>query len=130
VDSILSRLCDAVHSLRGPAGEPWANSAQRPRDLYRAVRGDAPDLLVTLDALRVRALPTVGADSLYAAEDDRGPDAANHAMHGIFVAAGAGIASRGDLGELAIQDVGVTALALLGVPVPADWLGVDRRGTA
>jgi predicted AlkP superfamily phosphohydrolase/phosphomutase len=128
VDPLLHRLRSAVLALRGPAGEPWVNSAERPRDLYREVRGDAPDLLVTLDALRVRALPTVGAVSLYASEDDRGPDAANHAMHGIFVAGGAGIVPRGDLGELAIQDVGVTALGVLGVPVPADWLGADQRG--
>jgi predicted AlkP superfamily phosphohydrolase/phosphomutase len=46
---------------------PWGyvrNAVFEPAELYRAVRGDAPDLVVYLDSLRVRAAQTVGLSIL------------------------------------------------------------------
>jgi predicted AlkP superfamily phosphohydrolase/phosphomutase len=71
-------------------------------------------------------LSTVGAGSLYAAGDDRGADACNHDWHGVFVLAGAGVETRGELPECGIHDVGATVLSLFGVAPPAGWLGCDR----
>jgi predicted AlkP superfamily phosphohydrolase/phosphomutase len=116
--------------VTGPNGERWQNSVDAPASLYREVRGFAPDLLAIFDQLNVRPIATVGSDGVYAARDDRDADACNHDTHGIFVCAGAAVTARGDLGECAIQDVGVTALALLGVERPSDWLGRDRSGVA
>jgi predicted AlkP superfamily phosphohydrolase/phosphomutase len=125
-EALCAELRAALRSLRGPAGEPWRNSVETPRALYRAVRGDAPDLLALFDDLNVRALSQVGAESCYAARDPRGGDAANHDFDGVLALAGAGVTARGDLGGCQIQDVGVSVLSLLGVPAPADWLGADR----
>jgi predicted AlkP superfamily phosphohydrolase/phosphomutase len=126
VPILRERVRAALSALRGPQGEVWNNRVEAPEALYRAVRGDAPDLLALFDDLSVRALSSVGASSCYAARDPRGGDAANHDMHGIWVLAGAGVGARGELGECAIQDVGVSVLALFGIDAPADWLGSDR----
>jgi predicted AlkP superfamily phosphohydrolase/phosphomutase len=122
----VERLRAALLDVTGPHGERWLNSVDAPASLYRQVRGFAPDLLAVFDQLNVRPIATVGSDGVYAARDDRDADACNHDPHGILVCAGAGVEARGDLGECAIQDVGVTALALLGVERPSDWLGHDR----
>jgi predicted AlkP superfamily phosphohydrolase/phosphomutase len=123
-------LCDQLQhelsELRGPKGEPWQNRIERPDQLYRATRGDAPDLLAFFDQLSVRALATVGASGLYSERDPRGGDAANHDPHGIFVLSGAGVAARGELGECSIHDVGASVLGLFDLPVPQGWLGLDR----
>ena len=124
--ALVARLRDALAALKGPHGERWDNMVEPPHALYREVRGLAPDLLAIFDGLNVRPIATIGADTLYAARDDRDADACNHDMHGIFVCAGAGVEARGDLGECAIQDVGATVLGLFGVAPPADWLGRDR----
>ena len=124
--ALRARLRDALRMVRGPAGESWSNMVEPPAALYREVRGDAPDLIAIFDELSVRPVATVGSDGLYAARDDRDADACNHDQYGIFVCAGAGVEARGRLDDCAIQDVGVSALALLGVARPEGWLGCDR----
>jgi predicted AlkP superfamily phosphohydrolase/phosphomutase len=121
-----ARLRDQLLAVQGPAGEPWQNLVETPDSLYREVRGQAPDLLAIFDQLDVRPIATVGTGALYAERDDRDADACNHDFDGIFVCSGAGVTPRGELPLCAIQDVGVTALSLLGVPTPSDWLGQDR----
>lgn len=125
-EGLRAQLRAALSALRGPDGEPWHNRVEAPQTLYRAVRGDAPDLLALFDDLNVRALSLVGAASCYAARDPRGGDAANHDFDGVFALAGAGVTARGELGTCQIQDVGVSVLSLFGIDAPADWLGVDR----
>jgi predicted AlkP superfamily phosphohydrolase/phosphomutase len=117
----------ALRELPGvPGAEGWRNVVEVPEELYREVRGLAPDLLVVFDDLNVRALATVGASSLHSAGDDRGADGCNHDWHGIFVLAGAGVEARGELEECAIHDVGATVLSLFGIERPSGWLGCDR----
>ncbi len=119
-------LRDALVAVCGPDGASWNNKVETPETLYRAVRGDAPDLLAIFDDLNVRALSTVGGGSLFAGGDDRGADGCNHDWDGIFVLSGAGIAPRGELPTCDIYDVGASVLALLGIDKPLDWLGCDR----
>jgi predicted AlkP superfamily phosphohydrolase/phosphomutase len=109
-------------------GSPWRNRVEAPDELYRQVAGQAPDLIAIFDDLDVRALATVGSASLHQPSDDRRADSCNHDWYGIFVLAGAGVTARGELAPCEIQDVGASALALLGVAQPPDWLGVDRSG--
>jgi predicted AlkP superfamily phosphohydrolase/phosphomutase len=127
-EGLRAQLRAALGAVRGPAGERWHNQVEAPEALYRAVRGDAPDLLALFDDLNVRALSLVGATSCYAQRDPRGGDAANHDFDGVLALAGAGVSARGDLGTCQIQDVGASVLALFGIAAPQDWLGVDRSG--
>ncbi len=112
--------------VRGPAGEHWNNRVEAPEELYREVRGDAPDLLAFFDDLSVRALSIVGASGLYQERDPRGGDAANHDMLGIFALAGPHVSARGELPECSIYDVGKSVLALFGCDRDPSWLGRDR----
>jgi predicted AlkP superfamily phosphohydrolase/phosphomutase len=126
VEGCLARVRDGLSAVGGPNGERWSNSIRAPRDLYREVRGEAPDLLAIFDDLNVRALATVGSGELHASTDDRSADACNHDWLGIFALAGAGVSARGELAECSLYDVGTTVLAMFGVERPAGWLGSDR----
>ncbi|MBV8695834.1 MAG: hypothetical protein JO183_10165, partial [Ktedonobacteraceae bacterium] len=56
-----------------------------PQQLYRSVRGIPPDLIVYFGDLAWRSVGTVGGNELYTAENDTGPDDANHAQYGMFI---------------------------------------------
>jgi predicted AlkP superfamily phosphohydrolase/phosphomutase len=63
---------------------PWGhirNAVFEPAELYRAVRGDAPDLMVYFDSLRVRPVQTVGWESPWLEGNDRGPDDSLHSFN-------------------------------------------------
>jgi predicted AlkP superfamily phosphohydrolase/phosphomutase len=125
----IEELDDEIEALRVALEESELSArAHRPRELYREVRGFAPELLVFFGDLDFRALSLVGTRSLTQRSDDRRPDSANHDWEGVFVAAGAGVSARGPLANLSIYDVGPTILALMDVPAPSDWLGRDRSG--
>ncbi len=119
----VTALRSALEGMELPSGSVVAH---RPVELYREVRGMAPDLLAFFGDLDYRAIGLVGTGSVFQEKDDRRPDGANHDWDGIFIAAGAGVSARGELEELSIYDVGPTILALMGVDVPEGWLGRDR----
>lgn len=81
---------------------PWGYIRKvvfEPAELYRAVRGDAPDLMVYFDSLRVRPVQTVGYELPWLEGNDRGPDDSLHSFNG-FYAATWGDARRKDLHAL------------------------------
>ncbi|HUY79599.1 MAG TPA: hypothetical protein VMV29_22705, partial [Ktedonobacterales bacterium] len=93
-------------------------------ELYRSVRGVAPDLLVYFGDLAYRALGTVGGADLFSAENDTGPDDANHAQYGLFVYVDPQRPAAGTVIEGAqIYDVAPTLLARFGVAAPAGLRG-------
>ena len=129
VPALLTALQDGLGGVAGADGAPWVNRVRRPDELYREVRGQAPDLLAVFDELSVRPVATVGGDAnLYAEGDDRGPDGCNHDWQGIFVASGPDVSARGQVSDAQLFDVGASAFALLGQSPPPGWLGVDRTG--
>ena len=77
--------------------------------------------------LDYRALGSVGHRSVYAPDNDTGPDACNHDWDGIFVLHVPGEAPRGELSGLQIYDVNATILGLMGVTTLDDLLGSDVR---
>lgn len=127
LDATVERLRAELEAMVGPDGVSLRVRAHRPRELYREVRGVAPELLAFFGDLDYRAIAPVGTDSIVQAEDDRRQDGCNHDWDGIFVAAGAGVEAKGEMSSLSIHDVGPTILGLMGLDVPADWLGRDRR---
>ena len=120
VASEVSALIEELSSIETPR----ARTVQ-PREIYRAVNGRAPELMVTFDDLAVRALGTVGGP-LLETKNDSGPDGCNHDWSGIFVGTGPGLSGRGALDGLSIHDVGPTVLGALAIGTPTGWLGVDR----
>lgn len=104
-------------------GEPLKTFAFKPQQLYRAVEGIPPDLIVIFGDLNWRALGTLGYDSLYRSENDTGPDEANHAQHGFFNWIAPTFVPRAEAEDLDILDIAPTVLALAGLPVPAAMQG-------
>jgi len=91
IDQLLSELTWKLESLPDDRGEPMGTIVRRPEELYSGINGIAPDLFVYFGDLAWRSIGTIGGDSLYTPGNDTGPDDANHAWDGIFIAAGRGI---------------------------------------
>ncbi|NJN18464.1 MAG: phosphodiesterase, partial [Oscillochloris sp.] len=82
---IREELAAALRALRGPDGALLGNQVFVPQEIYRRVRGIAPDLILYPGDLAWRAVGKVGMNELFTSENDTGPDDANHAQHGLFI---------------------------------------------
>jgi predicted AlkP superfamily phosphohydrolase/phosphomutase len=116
-------LARRLEAIPDEHGEPMATRAYRPEELYDEVEGVAPDLIVIFGDLLWRSVGTIGGDEgVHTFENDTGPDDANHAQDGLWIAAGAGVGARGAR-DAHLLDVAPTVLDLLGLPVPGDMRG-------
>ncbi|MBE9076917.1 alkaline phosphatase family protein [Romeria aff. gracilis LEGE 07310] len=80
-----SQLAAELETLTAPDDSPLNVKAHIPQKIYQKVRGIAPDLITYFDDLAWRSVGSVGGGSLYAANNDTGPDDANHAPLGLFI---------------------------------------------
>ncbi|MEL9991524.1 MAG: alkaline phosphatase family protein [Thermoproteus sp.] len=92
-----------LKSLKAPWGH-IVNAVYEPRELYRALEGDYPDLMAYFDAVRVRPVQTVGYDSIWLEGNDRGPDDSLHSFNG-FYAATWGDAKKKDIHALDVAKI-------------------------
>ncbi len=124
-ERVRSDLIAGIEAIVDDQGRPIGSRAFRPEDIYRSVKGVAPDLIVYFGDLSWRSVGAVGMNGIYTFENDTGPDEANHDWYGIFVMSSpAGpVPLRGALGDVSIYDVAPTLLSVLGCPVPADMIG-------
>ena len=105
-EDVIKRLKEDLLKITGPNGEKWNNIVHTPREIYDKVLGDPPDLMVYLDDLSWRPAGTIGWDSLYLPENDRGPDDAEHGWHGVFLIYDPeGTVEKGFKGEIDIENV-------------------------
>ncbi len=117
-------LAERLRAMPGPDGTPLGNKVFTPQQLYRHVRGVAPDLIVYCGNLAWRATGSVGSGSIYSTENDTGPDDANHAQHGLFIFYDPQQPGHGTWLEGAqIYDVLPTLLARYGLTAPSDLRG-------
>ncbi|MHC1628565.1 MAG: alkaline phosphatase family protein [Candidatus Nezhaarchaeales archaeon] len=113
-ENIVKQLKSDFEKIRGPQGEKWDNKVYTPYELYPIVNGDAPDLIVYFDDLSWRSAGTLGWDTLYLPENDRGPDDAVHDWHGVFsIYDPENTIKKGDKGEIPIENVYARLLELL-----------------
>jgi predicted AlkP superfamily phosphohydrolase/phosphomutase len=121
-EALRSELIEKLEAMPDEKGKPLGTKVFRPEQLYQVRRGIAPDLLAYFGNLAWRSAGSVGLGSIYTFENDTGPDDANHAQFGIFIAkAAAGTSVK--LEGLDIQDVAPTILRLFDLPIPADMEG-------
>ncbi len=105
-EDVINQLKKDIEKIRGPNGEYWKNLAYTPHELYPVVNGDAPDLIVYFDDLSWRSAGTLGWDTKYLPENDRGPDDAVHDWIGVFsIYDPEGTVSKGLKGEIKIENV-------------------------
>jgi len=131
-EELREELISQVRSLCRADGRRLVSTAHRPEELYREVRGIAPDLVVYFGDLAWRAIGSVGHDSVFQHGNDTGPDGANHDWDGIFILRPAGPRTAGRrISGCNILDVAPTILHYLGLDVPGDMPGrvVDASPT-
>ncbi|NQT89886.1 MAG: alkaline phosphatase family protein [Candidatus Omnitrophica bacterium] len=117
------KLKKELQAIKGPGGEHWNTKAYRPNELFKDPKGNPADLIVYLDDLSWRSAGTLGHESIYLPENDKGPDDAVHDWDGIFIMHDPKREMGKDLGTVSIFDLAPTALDLLGVDVPKEMEG-------
>jgi predicted AlkP superfamily phosphohydrolase/phosphomutase len=121
-DDLAARLA----AIPDEQGRPLATRVYKPEEIYEQVAGVAPDLIVIFGDLLWRSVGTIGGEEgIHTFENDTGPDDANHAQDGLWIATGAGVEARGSL-DAHLLDIAPTVLELLGLPVPAEMRGTSR----
>ena len=124
-EKVREELATGLKAIPDENGEVIGTKVFRPEQLYRKVRGVAPDLIVYFGDLYWRSVGTVGGGQIHTFKNDTGPDGANHAENGIFLLHPAGdeIPVGRQIDGLRITDIAPTILQLFGLPVPQDMEG-------
>lgn len=117
-ESVRSRLIEEIAQMPDHRGNPLGSRAYRPQELYREVRGIAPDLVVYFGDLHWRSVGSIGSRSVYTFDNDTGPDEANHDWNGIFLLNRYGCQEAdfapGPVSGLTIYDIAPLLLKLFG----------------
>jgi predicted AlkP superfamily phosphohydrolase/phosphomutase len=125
-EKVRDELVAGLTSIPDENGKDIGTRVFRPEDLYKEVRGVAPDLIVYFGNLYWRSVGRVGSGKIHTFENDTGPDGANHAENGIFLFRPAGGIPGGRRTDKArIIDIAPTILQLFGLPVPPDMEGKE-----
>ncbi len=118
-EPLRDELIAKLEALGDDQGRPIGTRVYKPENLYPHVQGIPPDLIALFGNLHWRSVGTIGWPTLWADENDTGPDDANHSQHGVFVAHNIpGL--TGELEGLHLTQMAGTILSLLGQPLPAD----------
>jgi predicted AlkP superfamily phosphohydrolase/phosphomutase len=112
-----------IEAMPDDQGRPLGNRVFKPQDIYQAVRGVAPDLIVYFGNLSWRSVGTLGLGSVYTFENDTGPDDANHAENGIFLLREKNGHRGRELQGKQLFDISATILDRFGLPQPVGAQG-------
>jgi predicted AlkP superfamily phosphohydrolase/phosphomutase len=124
-DKVRDELSAGLKAIRDENGHEIETQVFRPEELYKEVRGVAPDLIVYFGALFWRSVGSVGGGKIHTFENDTGPDGANHAENGIFLfrPAEGRLPDGRRIDGLGIIDIAPMILQLFSLPVPKDMEG-------
>lgn len=123
-ERVRDELADQIKGIRGPQGEDIGTLVYKPQEIYRQVKGIAPDLIVYFGNLLWRSVGSLGHKAVWTFENDTGPDDANHARQGIFIYHDPKSSLEGrELTGLEIMDFAPTVLQYFGLPVATDMQG-------
>jgi predicted AlkP superfamily phosphohydrolase/phosphomutase len=132
-ERVRRELADRLAAIPDEQGRDIGTVVHLPETTYPQVMGIAPDLIVHFGDLFWRSVGTVGGvEGVHTFENDTGPDDANHAQQGLFIAAGPGIAAGRQL-DAHLLDIAPTVLELMSVTAPESMRGhslVDRLGAS
>jgi predicted AlkP superfamily phosphohydrolase/phosphomutase len=123
---VRDELARRMREMPGPDGRPLGNVVLLPEEVYPVVRGIPPDLMVYFGDLDWRSVGSVGMGDVFTEANDTGPDDANHAQEGLFIARGFPGQPTGRLEGLRIADITPTILAAfrLVAPRPQDGAAI------
>ncbi len=124
-EAVRDDLARRIAAIPDDQGRPMATAVYKPEELYGEPQGVAPDLIVVFDDLLWRSVGTIGGDEgIQTLENDTGPDDANHAQDGLYIAAGPGVAAGGRI-DAHLLDIAPTVLEILGIEEPAGMRGTS-----
>ena len=110
-------------AIADPSGTLMGTQVFKPDQIYREIRGIAPDLIVHFGGLSWRASGGVGYPNLHIFEDETGADDSNHAQHGSFVLVAPGNPLTGEVEGARLLDIAPTLLDLGGYDIPPSMQG-------
>jgi predicted AlkP superfamily phosphohydrolase/phosphomutase len=122
-------------ALTDAHGRPLDSLVFKPQEIYRHVRGVAPDLIVHFGRLYWRSIGSVGYGRVHVQENDTGPDASNHAQFGMFILAAPNCPLRGEYQGAKLLDIAPTLLDLAGYDIPDSMqgrslaAGLEKKGS-
>ena len=118
-----NELIRKLEDLRDEHGRNINTKVFKPEDIYTECNGIPPDLIVYYGDLSWRSIGSVGNRTIWASENDTGPDDANHSQYGIFIMRN----GKGQYGVrregVTLYDIAPTILNYMGVKVPEDMEG-------
>jgi predicted AlkP superfamily phosphohydrolase/phosphomutase len=115
VPAFALRLTQELQAVRKPDGEALGADVRAPRQIYRQVRGDAPDLMVYFGDITWRSAGTIGHPSLFLEHNDTGPDDSVHSFDGMYLVVDPTNRKFGPGPESRLVDIGPTILKLYGL---------------
>jgi len=124
-ENTLQQLEESLQNYARPDGTALRVDVVDPRKSYRSTRGFAPDLMIYLDDLNLRAVGTVGGGEIFPKKDDRGVDGCNHDWDGICIMRGPQLPDCGRIEGMEIYDIAQTVMGTMNVRPPNDLLGKD-----
>ena len=116
-------LIEKLMKIKDPNGKIMDNKIYEPKDLYKLVKGDPPDLMVYFDDLSWRSAGTIGHNKMYLEENDTGPDDMVHDYNGIFIFYDPKNEQKKRLNTISILDVAPTILKLFDIDIPGYMRG-------
>lgn len=122
-EAFRTQLAAELEATTDQRNDPIGTRAFRPEDVYRRVTNIPPDLIVYLGNLAWRSVGSVGHGTLHVFENDTGPDDANHAQNGLYIASGGEPQTKP--APRTWHAVAPTILEGLGLTAPG-WMGEER----
>ncbi|HHT9126335.1 MAG TPA: alkaline phosphatase family protein [Candidatus Brocadiia bacterium] len=125
-EHVRNELIEGIKSIRDEHGKNINTRIFKPEDIYSKCAGIPPDLIIYFGDLYWRSIGSVGppeADkTIWADENDTGPDDANHDQYGIFIMSD-GHTKQEKRNGLHLMDVAPTILNYMGIEVPDNMEG-------
>ena len=118
-----NELIRKLEDLRDEHGRNINTKVFKPEDIYTECNGIPPDLIVYYGDLFWRSIGSVGNRTIWASENDTGPDDANHSQYGIFIMRNGGSQQGVRREGVTLYDIAPTILNYMGVKVPEDMEG-------
>ena len=118
-----NELIKKLEDLRDENGRNINTKVFKPEEIYSECNGIPPDLIVYYGNLDWRAIGSVGTKSVWASENDTGPDDANHSQQGIFIMKNGMTKNNIRKKGATIYDIAPTILKYMDVRTPQSMEG-------
>ncbi|MBU6392066.1 MAG: phosphodiesterase, partial [Planctomycetes bacterium] len=122
-EHVRNELIKKLEDLRDENGRNINTRVFKPEEIYSECNGIPPDLIVYYGDLFWRSIGSVGNRTIWANENDTGPDDANHSQYGIFVMQDGKDRHEARRKGVTLYDIAPTILNYMGVKVPDDMEG-------